>query len=73
MLVKSPKLTRSLQRYPTSRIFSPREAYREESMKGAPDLRDSRCLAAILTTDDVEGSFNDMGRVCHYARMVRSS
>ena len=53
MLVKSQKLARSLQRYPTSRIFSPREAYREESVKGAPGLRESRCLAAILTTDDV--------------------
>ena len=48
MLVKSQKLARSLQSNLTFRAFSPGEAYREESEKGAPHLRESRFLAAIL-------------------------
>ena len=63
MLVKSQILARSMQSNLTFCVFSPREAYREESMKSAPHLRESRVLAAILTPDDVEdlsSSFNDV-------------
>ena len=61
MRVKSQKLARSLQSNLTFRAFSPREAYREGSVKSAPHLRESRFLVAILTADDVEDlsrSFN---------------
>ena len=61
MLVKNQKLARSLQSNLTFRAFSPREAYREGSVKTAPHLRESRFLVAILTADDVEDlsrSFN---------------
>ena len=61
MLVKSQKLARSLQNNLTFCAFSPREAYREGSVKNAPHLQESWFLAAILTADDVEDlsrSFN---------------
>ena len=54
MLFKSQKLARNLQSNLAFRGFSHREAYREESVKSAPHLRESRFLAAILTADDVE-------------------
>ena len=38
MLVKSQKLARSLQSNLTFHAFSPREAYREGSVKSAPHL-----------------------------------
>ena len=62
MLVKSQKLVRSLQSNLTFFAFSPREAYREGSVKSAPHLRESQFLT-ILTADDVEDlsrSFNDV-------------
>ena len=54
MLVKSQKLACSLQSNLTFRAFSPREAYREGSVKSAPHLQERCFLAAILTADDVE-------------------
>ena len=75
MLVKSQKLACSLQSNLTSRAFSPREAYCEESMKSAPHLRESWFLVAILTADDVESLSRSFmmfkGRVCHYAQITR--
>ena len=54
MLVKSQKLACSLQSNLTFRAFSPREAYREGSVKSAPHLQESQFLAVILTADDIE-------------------
>ena len=48
MRVKIQKLARNLQSNLTFRAFSLCEAYREESVKSAPHLRERRFLVAIF-------------------------